>query len=147
VTQLRQYHRTRGTLRDRRTVAALATFVMCLAMATGPASSAGAAQQSVTAGIYVRTNGPAHELLVVDVNGHKYECAGQHIAETVTKTAHAVVYTFTCGHIDVRYQTGSVKIDLHLKVGSWTDMCAASYRVGTVSHPPYTYKYGVWRCR
>jgi hypothetical protein len=147
VTQLRQHHRTRGRLRGRRAVVLLVALLVGLLVPAGLASSAGAATQSVTAGIYVRTNGPAHELLVVDVNGHKYECAGQHIAETVTKTAHAVVYTFTCGHIDVRYQTGSVKIDLHLKVGNWTDMCAASYRVGTVSHPPYNYKYGVWRCR
>jgi len=131
-------------VRDRRTVVAL---LVALLVPVGLASSAGAAQQSVSAGIYVRTNGPAHELLVIDVNGHKYECAGKHVAETVAKTAHAVAYTFSCGHIDVLYEAGSVKIDLHLKVGSWTHVCAASYRVGNVSHPPYNYKYGVWRCR
>jgi hypothetical protein len=143
VTQSRQ-DRRRGSVRNRRTVA---VFLVALVVPAGLASSAGAAQQSVSAGIYVRTNGPAHELLVVDVNGHKYECAGKHVAETVTKTAHTVQYVFDCGHIDVRYQAGYVKIDLHLKVGSWTHACAASYRVGKVSHPPYNYKYGVWRCR
>jgi len=131
-------------MRNRRAVVAL---LVALLVPAGLASSAGAAQQSISAGIYVRTNGAAHELLVVDVNGHKYECAGTHVAEKITKRAHAVEYALGCGHIDVLYEAGSVKIDLHLKVGSWTHLCAASYRVGTVYHRPYNYKYGVWRCR
>lgn len=134
-------------MRNRHTAAVLLVALVALVVPAALAPSAGAAKLSVSAALYIRTNGPAHELLVVDVSGHKYECAGKHVAERVTKTAHTVEYAFACGHIDVLYQTGSVKLDLHLKVGSWTHLCATSYRVGKVYHAPYAYKYGVWRCR
>ncbi|MGO9873885.1 MAG: hypothetical protein ACLPVY_08800 [Acidimicrobiia bacterium] len=131
-------------MRNLRTVAVL---LAALALPAGLASSAGAANVPVAAGLYIRTNGPAHELLVVTEDGRKYDCAAKHVPEKVTKTAHAVDYAFDCGHIGVLYEDGSGKIYLRVKVGSWTHSCVTNYRIGNVYHAPYHYKYGVWHCR
>ncbi len=132
---------------DVRNLRTVAVVVAALLLPAGLASSAGAAKVSVAAGLYIRTNGPAHELLVVTEDGHKYDCAAKHVPEKVTKTAHAVDYAFDCGHIRVLYEDGSGKIYLRVKVGSWTHFCVTNYRIGNVYHAPYHYKYGVWHCQ
>jgi hypothetical protein len=145
VTYSGRHHRRRGT--NVGNLRPLAVLVAALLLAVGLASSAGAANASVAAGLYIRTNGPAHELLVVTEDGHKYDCAASHVPEKVTKTAHAVDYAFDCGHIGVLYEDTPGKIHLRVKVGSWTHFCVTNYRIGNVYHAPYHYKYGVWHCQ